>query len=58
VLNDIIDVTGAGDTFLAALVYKHLETKDIATAIKFANRASGVTVKHVGVYAPRLEEIG
>jgi D-beta-D-heptose 7-phosphate kinase/D-beta-D-heptose 1-phosphate adenosyltransferase len=57
VSNDIIDVTGAGDTFLAALVYKHLETKDIATAIKFANRASGVTVKHVGVYAPTLEEI-
>jgi bifunctional ADP-heptose synthase (sugar kinase/adenylyltransferase) len=56
--NDITDVTGAGDTFLAALVYKHLETGNMATAITFANRASGVTVKHVGVYAPRLEEIG
>lgn len=55
---DITDVTGAGDTFLAALVYKHLETGNMATAITFANRASGVTVKHVGVYAPRLEEIG
>lgn len=57
-VSDITDVTGAGDTFLAALVYKHLETGDMATAIKFANRASGVTIKHVGVYAPRLEEIG
>jgi bifunctional ADP-heptose synthase (sugar kinase/adenylyltransferase) len=55
--NDITDVTGAGDTFLAALVYKHLETGNMATAVKFANRASGVTIKHVGVYAPRLEEI-
>jgi D-beta-D-heptose 7-phosphate kinase/D-beta-D-heptose 1-phosphate adenosyltransferase len=55
--NDITDVTGAGDTFLSALVYKHLETGDMATAITFANRASGVTIKHVGVYAPRLEEI-
>ena len=55
--NDITDVTGAGDTFLAALVYKHLETGNMATAITFANRASGVTVKHVGVYSPRLEEI-
>jgi sugar/nucleoside kinase (ribokinase family) len=57
IANDITDVTGAGDTFLAALVYKHLETSDMATAIKFANQASSVTIKHVGVYAPRLEEI-
>jgi len=57
IVGDVTDLCGAGDTFLAALVYKHLETGDMATAIKFANRASGVTVKHVGVYAPRLEEI-
>jgi len=57
IVGDVTDICGAGDTFLAALVYKHLETGDMATAIKFANRASGVTVKHVGVYAPRLEEI-
>jgi bifunctional ADP-heptose synthase (sugar kinase/adenylyltransferase) len=56
-VSDITDVTGAGDTFLAALVYKHLETKDMPQAIKFANRASSVTIKHVGVYAPTLEEI-
>ena len=58
IVGDVTDICGAGDTFLAALVYKHLETGDMATAIKFANRASSVTVKHVGVYAPRLEEIG
>jgi D-beta-D-heptose 7-phosphate kinase/D-beta-D-heptose 1-phosphate adenosyltransferase len=57
VSNDITDVTGAGDTFLAALVYKHLETKDMPQAIAFANQASSVTIKHVGVYAPTLEEI-
>ena len=57
IANDITDVTGAGDTFLAALVYKHLETNNMATAINFANQASSVTIKHVGVYAPRLEEI-
>jgi len=57
-VSDITDVTGAGDTFLAALVYKHLITDDMETAINFANRASSVTIKHVGVYAPRLEEIG
>jgi D-beta-D-heptose 7-phosphate kinase/D-beta-D-heptose 1-phosphate adenosyltransferase len=55
---EVSDVTGAGDTFLAALVYKYLETKDITQAIPFANRASAVTVQHYGVYAPTLEEIG
>jgi sugar/nucleoside kinase (ribokinase family) len=55
---EVSDVTGAGDTFLAALVYKYLETTDITQAIPFANRASAVTVQHYGVYAPTLEEIG
>ena len=54
---DVIDVCGAGDTFLAALVYKFLETQHMPDAVKFANKAAAVTVKHVGVYAPRLEEI-
>jgi len=54
---DVTDVCGAGDTFLAALVYKFLETKHMPDAIKFANQAAAVTVQHVGVYAPRLEEI-
>jgi len=54
---EVSDVTGAGDTFLAALVYKYLETADITQAIPFANRASAVTVQHYGVYAPTLEEI-
>ena len=48
---------GAGDTFLAAVAYSYLETGSIEEAIKFAMRASAVTVQHVGVYAPRLEEI-
>jgi D-beta-D-heptose 7-phosphate kinase/D-beta-D-heptose 1-phosphate adenosyltransferase len=54
---NVTDVCGAGDTFLSALVYKFLETSSIADAIKFANKAAAVTVQHVGVYAPTLEEI-
>jgi D-beta-D-heptose 7-phosphate kinase/D-beta-D-heptose 1-phosphate adenosyltransferase len=54
---DVTDVCGAGDTFLAALVYKFLQTNHMPDAIKFAIKASAVTVQHVGVYAPRLEEI-
>lgn len=51
------DVCGAGDTFLASLVYQYLSTGDMPTAIKFAMNAAAVTVQHLGVYAPTLEEI-
>jgi bifunctional ADP-heptose synthase (sugar kinase/adenylyltransferase) len=54
---EVADVCGAGDTFLAALVYSFLNTKSIETAIEFANRAAAITVKYTGVYAPKLEEI-
>jgi len=56
-VGDVTDVCGAGDTFLAALTYKFLETKDMHDAVRFANKASSITVQHVGVYAPTLEEI-
>jgi len=56
-VGDVTDVCGAGDTFLAALVYEFLHTNSMSKAIKFANKAAAVTVQHVGVYAPRLEEI-
>ena len=57
IVGDVTDVCGAGDTFLAALAYKFLETKDMRQAVKFAIKASSITVQHVGVYAPRLDEI-
>ena len=55
---EVVDVTGAGDTFLAALAYQYLDTGDIEKAIRFANQASAVTVQHLGVYAPTLKEMG
>ena len=55
---DVIDVCGAGDTFLAALAYEYLQTDgNMEAAVEFAIRASAVTVRHTGVYAPRLDEI-
>lgn len=54
---DITDVCGAGDTFLAALTYAYLNTKSIDESIPFAIKASSITVKHMGVYAPKPEEI-
>jgi D-beta-D-heptose 7-phosphate kinase/D-beta-D-heptose 1-phosphate adenosyltransferase len=55
--DDVIDVCGAGDTFLASLVYRYLDTKDVRKSIVFANKAAGITVQHVGVYAPSIEEL-
>jgi len=54
---EVVDVTGAGDTFLAALTYQWLVSRDIEQAVKFANKAASVTVQHFGVYAPTLKEI-
>jgi bifunctional ADP-heptose synthase (sugar kinase/adenylyltransferase) len=54
---EAFDVCGAGDTFLAALAYEYVNSKDILTAINFAVKAASVTIQHVGVYSPTLEEI-
>ena len=54
---EVVDVCGAGDTFLAAMVFEYLNTKSIEQAVKFAIKAGAVTVQHNGVYAPTLEEI-
>ena len=55
---EVVDVTGAGDTFLAALAYKWLDTGSINAALFFAIEASSITVQHLGCYAPTVEEIG
>jgi D-beta-D-heptose 7-phosphate kinase/D-beta-D-heptose 1-phosphate adenosyltransferase len=54
---EVADVCGAGDTFLAALAFQYLTSKDMHIAITFAIKASAVTVQHLGNYAPTLEEI-
>lgn len=54
---EVSDVCGAGDTFLSALAYQYLNTKDMHKAISFAIDASAITVQHLGNYAPNLEEI-
>lgn len=54
---EVADVTGAGDTFLAALAYQYLHTTNMKQSIEFAIKASAVSVQRLGVYAPTLEEI-
>ena len=54
---EAFDVCGAGDSFLAALTFKYILTKDILKAIEFATKAASVTIQHVGVYSPTLLQI-
>lgn len=46
---DVIDVSGAGDSFLAGLVIEYSKNEDIRAAIKFANKCASKVVKHRGV---------
>ena len=43
------DLSGAGDTFLAALAAKYLETQDMVKAVEFANKCSAWVVTQRGV---------
>ena len=57
VQQEVVDVCGAGDTFLAALAYQYLNTNSIEQAINFANRCSAITVGHRGVYSLTRDDI-
>ncbi len=46
---EIKDQVGAGDTFIAALTAKYLQTKDIGEAITFANTCATYIVQQRGV---------
>ena len=46
---DVFDLSGAGDTFLAALVAEYLETNNMEDAIKYANKKSSEVVQKKGV---------
>lgn len=46
---EVQDVSGAGDTFMAGLCVKYLQTKNISESIKFANQCASSVVKCRGV---------
>jgi D-beta-D-heptose 7-phosphate kinase/D-beta-D-heptose 1-phosphate adenosyltransferase len=46
---DVKDVTGAGDTFLSAFVWKYLYTEDIEDSIRYANECSTIVVQKRGI---------
>ena len=53
---DVHDICGAGDVFLAALVTRWIETKDIAAAIRTANNCAALSVTKLGCYTINRKE--
>lgn len=49
---ETIDVSGAGDTFLAAFAIKYLQVQDVDISITFANKMSSIVVSKRGVSTP------
>jgi D-glycero-beta-D-manno-heptose-7-phosphate kinase len=54
---EVFDVSGAGDTFLAALVAEYLKTKSLEKAIDFANKCSRIVVQRFGTYSITEEDV-
>ena len=49
---ETIDVSGAGDTFVASFILKYSQTNDINESINFANQMSSIVVSKRGVSIP------
>jgi len=46
---EVLDVSGAGDTFMAALAFQYSQNNDLVSAINFANKCASEVVQHKGV---------
>jgi D-beta-D-heptose 7-phosphate kinase/D-beta-D-heptose 1-phosphate adenosyltransferase len=55
--HEVRDLSGAGDTFLAALVAKYIENYDICEAIEFANKCAAWVVTQKGVVVVDLNKV-
>ena len=54
---NVYDVVGAGDTFLAGLVYGFLKYGRIEKAIPLANKASAIAVSNPGTYVLTEQDV-
>ncbi|MDQ0022633.1 D-beta-D-heptose 7-phosphate kinase/D-beta-D-heptose 1-phosphate adenosyltransferase [Variovorax paradoxus] len=54
---DVFDVSGAGDTVLAALALELAARRPIAEAVHTANIAAGIAVSHSGTYVVTKEDM-
>ena len=57
VAKEVFDVTGAGDTVIAAISYALATKQDIDSAVVLANLAAGVVVGKIGSATASFEEI-
>ena len=55
--HDVRDLSGAGDTFLAALVANYVSFHDIRSSIRFANRCAAWVVSQKGVAVVNPDKI-
>lgn len=55
--HDVRDLSGAGDTFIAALVADYIKNNDIYEAIKFANKCASWVVTQKGVVTVDITKI-
>lgn len=56
-VQEVHDVSGAGDTFLAYLVFGYDRYKNLTDAIKFANKAAGIAVSRRGTSIISIYEV-
>ena len=55
---DVVDTTGAGDSFNGALAYSLLKGNTIDESIKFSNKAASITVQKIGAQSsPTLNDL-
>lgn len=54
----IFDVTGAGDAFIATIAWASASGYDLPTAIVFGNKASGIVIGKVGTAIITKKELG
>ena len=54
---EVYDVTGAGDTTIATLAVCLNEGHSWEDAVRYANKAAGITCMHLGAYAPTRKEV-
>ncbi len=54
---EVYDVSGAGDTVLAALAVAFCAGEDLDRAVDLANIAAGIAVSHVGTYVVTARDI-
>tara|TARA_R110000823_G_scaffold264593_1_gene384711 strand:- start:6 stop:767 length:762 start_codon:yes stop_codon:yes gene_type:complete len=54
---DVRDTSGAGDTFMAGLVYAYITERNVGNAIKFANKCSTQVVQKKGTAKINIKEL-